>query len=516
MKKWISYGALAGILLGTGVLLMSAPDLLSRTIVGVMAVIICLAVVFGMVPVIQYSAAFERGIRNIRRAQNTNPSMPWTVIAKMERFFGHKGLDQLFEEYQKKSEVERKNGMIIGSIDETVNEDELSLRSWAGVMAQIPGTLTGLGLLGTFIGLITGISSVQISSVDATLSSIQGMFSGIQVAFYTSISGVILSIVFNIVYRILWNVMMRDYGVFLSEFQRNVIPAVEEQSRYVQKKDMQEIRERLSYLPKRAEFSLGGDGVSSGNESVLMPQILNGLQSGEFLFYLQPRYDLNSNEVIGAEALVRWKHSKLGLVSPSVFMPTLEKNGYIAKLDQYIWENVCIQIREWIDRGIHPVPVSVNISKTDIMALDAAQVFEGLLQKYRIPPRYLELDISLNAYVETGNAVAEFEREARQKGFRVVVDGFRGDFFGLQANETIPQADAYKLDLRYCGDERSISAATEQARTLHLSLLAEGIENMKQISDLRKNGISEGQGFFLSRAISVEQFEELMKWGGEE
>ena len=177
--------------------------------------------------------------------------------------------------------------------------NELALRSWQGVVSQIPGTLTGLGLLGTFIGLLTGIGSVQVSSVDATLESIVMLF----------------------------------------------------------------------YSLSNAEAGLAG---GSGSESVLMPQILNGLQNHEFTFYLQPRYDLNTQKIIGAEALVRWIHPKLGMVAPSVFIPALEKNGYITKLDQYIWNQICAKMRQWIDAGIRPVPISVNISKTDIMALDSS------------------------------------------------------------------------------------------------------------------------------------------------
>ena len=90
-------------------------------------------------------------------------SMPWIAVSQMEAFFGQKLLDRLFDEYKRKAEEERKNGMVVEDIDEMINEDELALRSWQGVVLQIPGTLTGLGLLGTFIGLLAGIGSIQIS-----------------------------------------------------------------------------------------------------------------------------------------------------------------------------------------------------------------------------------------------------------------------------------------------------------------------------------------------------------------
>lgn len=516
MKKWVSYGAFL-IVLGVGITLtVFAPDSLSLIFGVIMSAGVLLGGILGILPMARYISGFQQAIQNIENAQRTQTSMPWLVILKMNNFFNQKVLDELFDLYREKVEEERKNNMIIGGIDDIINEEELSLRCWQGVVLQIPGTLTGLGLLGTFIGLIMGIGSVQVSSADAILAGIETLFEGIRVAFYTSISGVILSILFNMLYKILWNILMRDLGIFISLFQRNIIPAVEEQERYAQKNDMKKIQDQLKNIPRNEGFSLANTNLSMvgnvGNESILMPQILTGLEKGEFIFYLQPRYNLNTQRIIGAEALVRWNHSKLGMVAPSVFVPVLEKNGYIAKLDQYIWEKVCEKLREWIDVGIHPLPIAVNISKTDILALDISEVFSGLIQKYRLPPKYIELDIAQNAYLESRDVVLQFERDAQQKGFRIVLDGFKGDYFALHSDEMAPYADAYKLDLRFCQEDANISAIAAHARDMHIDLLAEGIESMKQMSDLRKNGITEGQGFYLSKSVPVEMFEKMMNW----
>ena len=516
MKKWISYGALLVVIGAAVALTVLAPDILSQIFGGIMTGIVVIGGILGVLPIINYSAGFGHASRNIRTAQKTQTSMPWLAVAKMNNFFNQRVLDRLFDQYREKVEEERKNNMIIEGIDEVINEDELSIRCWQGVILQIPGTLTGLGLLGTFIGLITGISSVQISSVDATLESIQTLFEGIRIAFYTSISGVILSVLFNMIYKFLWNIMLRDLGMFTASFQRNIIPSVEEQQRYSQKKEMEKIQDQLKYLPRNEGFSLANMNLSlldnSGSESVLMPQILSGLQNEEFIFYLQPRYDLNTQRIIGAEALVRWNHGRLGMVAPSVFVPILEKNGYITKLDQYIWKKVCIQIRNWIDAGIHPVPVTVNISKTDILALDVAEVFMNLIQEYQIPPRYVEFDIAQNAYIEAKDITLQFEKNVQQKGFRIVVDGFRGDFFALHSEGGAPNADAYKLDLRFNPDDDNIAFIAGQAQNMQVDLIAEGIESMKQMSILRKSGITEGQGFYLSQSVPVEEFEKMMNW----
>ena len=167
---------------------------------------------------------------------------------------------------------------------------------------------------------------------------------------------------------------------------------------------------------------------AGSNERVLMPQILEGLRKNEFTFFLQPRYELNARRVIGAEALVRWNHPVLGVISPSVFIPVLESNGYITKLDQYIWEEVCKTIRVWIDEGIRPIPIAVNVTKTDVLAINVAEFFSDMLKKYRIPPKYLDIDIAKSAYLETHGALSETEAQLQQMGFRVILDGFDGDY----------------------------------------------------------------------------------------
>lgn len=519
MKKLISYGICLAMLAGAGLLTAAAPDSLSRIIVGMMTVILLLGEVFGVIPVIRYSAGFKRAMKNIKKMQGRQPSMLWVAIFQTKPFFWYKRLDRLFDEYKRKAEQERKSGMIVGGIDEFINEEEVALKCWRGIVTQIPGMLTGLGLLSTLLCLMTGIQTAPIRFPDAVRTGVQSLFSDGQAAIYPLVSGVILSILFHIVYKILWNLMTRNMGLFTTMFQRQVIPSVKEQQRYSQMKSMQQVQTFLDRLPQGGGFSLANGGLSIPenvrNESVLMPQILSGLQNGEFLFYLQPRYDLNTQRIVGAEALVRWKHAKLGMVAPSVFIPLLESNGYITKLDQSIWEKICLQMRQWIDEGIRPVPISINISKTDILALDITEVFSDLIKKYRIPPSCIEFDIAQNAYLDARGNTQEFEREIQAKGFRVVVDGFRGDFFSLALDETAPAANAYKLDLRFCKDTKNITEIAEQARNLRISMVAEGIENMEQISTLRKSGVTVGQGFYLSKSVSVEEFEKLMMWKSE-
>lgn len=513
MRK-LSYLLIIVLLVSGGMLIAFSPDTLSLLFVAIAEGVVALSVIFGLAPVISYTNGLHNGMIMIQRVQAVQTSSAWYAMMQTERFFRQKTLDGLFQEYREKLRTQNETGQLFSDLDDFINEDVLALRSWQTVMLQVPGTLTGIGILGTFLGLIMGIGSISFSTVEAALFSVQSLLNGIELAFYTSICGVILSILFNITYRITWNMMLRDLGLFQEDFHKYVVPPMEEQKRYRERKDIVQITELLERLPKLVDsYSAAREdsGVGRRNEQVLMPQILAGLHNGEFIFYLQPKYDLATRRIIGAEALVRWQHKKLGIVSPGVFVPVLEQNGYITKLDQFIWEEVCKTIRRWIDSGLRPVPISVNVTKTDVLALDIGGFFKELLKKYRIPPRSLEIEIAQNAYIQARDTASEAESILRQDGFRVLVDGFAGDFLSLDVGGSM-NADALKLDLR---DEEAIQGSVagvfEQARALHIPVCVEGIESMEQLTAMRKYGATEGQGYLFSKPVSVEQFEEMMR-----
>lgn len=494
-----------------------APDGLSMAFIIVMEVVIGLGAVFGVLPVMQYARGLQTGLKGVERAMENRTGSAWTMLEDAEDLFRQGTLDGIFRTYQEKLKSQRESSQVLSDIDDYINDDVLALHSWQSIIMQIPGTLTGLGILGTFVGLIIGIRGIGFSTVNAALASVQTLLGGIQVAFYTSICGVILSLLFNFVYRMAWNVMVRNLGVFTESFHKNVVPPVADQARYRENRSLKQITELLERLPKNAGFSvsagnLGGGGAPTGaeTEQILMPQIVNALRDEEFTFLLQPRYDLNTRKIVSGEALVRWNHKKLGMLAPSVFIPLLESNGYITKLDQYIWEQVCVTLRRWIDAGLRPLPLSINVTKTDILAMDVADFIDGLVKKYRLPPRTLEIEIAQNAYLQAAGAAIDTETNLRQAGFRVVMDGFEGDYIALGSADGF-QADALKLDLRRTdGAPNTLTAAFDKGRELKMTLIAEGIENMEQLATLRKCGCTEGQGFFLSKPVTLEEFETMM------
>lgn len=507
----------AALLMAAGGLLLSlAPDALSMLILLVMCVFVILGFFIGLMPAIMYSSGFKNARQNIEQALDVQSTETWIAVFKLESLFRQKTLDSLFREYKNKVEQQKEENQIVSDIEEYINEDVLSLRTWQGLIVQIPGTLTGLGILGTFIGLITGISTIGFSSVEAALESISVLLGGIEAAFYTSISGVILSIIFNILSRMIWNSMLREYGLFTEVFHKIVIPTVEEQERKKHSEVINKILNKLDRIPKNPGFSLSVAGSAgnahTANEQILMPQIVQGLKNGEFTFFLQPRVELGSRKCVAAEALVRWKHETLGVLTPSSFVPVLEKNGFITKMDTYIWELVCKTLRKWIDDGLRPVPVSVNLSKTDLLAMDVAGFFEQMLDKYKIPPRALELEIAKNAYVQNPVTTNDVAGALRRQGFKVIMDGFDGDYISVKMLEGM-ETDALKLDLRFMSDreENDLQVIFEQARKLNIEMMAEGIENTEQISNLKRFGCTIGQGYYYHKPMSIEEFEKMSR-----
>lgn len=515
MKKMIVSSA-ALLLTACCLLLSLAPDTLSMLILIVMFFVVVLGFFLGLMPSLLYGNGFRNARNNIGQVLDVQSTETWIAVFKMDILFRQKDLDNMFREYKNHVERQKEEGEIVSDVEDYINEDVLSLRTWQGFILQIPGILTGLGILGTFIGLISGISSIGFSSVEAALESISLLLAGIQTAFYTSISGVILSILFNILNRLSWNSMLREYGLFVDNFHKTVIPTVEEQSRKKQSRDIKNILSRLDRIPKNPGFSLtafgNGNNAKAANEQVLMPQIVEGLKKGEFTFYLQPQVELSTRKILAAEALVRWNHETLGLLTPSFFVPILENNGFITKMDAYVWELVCKNIRKWIDAGIRPVPVSVNISKTDLLAMDVAGFFESMLDKYHIPPRALELEIAKNAYVQSPKTTNDVAGVLRRLGFKVVMDGFDGDYISVSMMKGM-EADALKLDLRFISEYENtdIEAIFDQARKLNIEIFPEGIENTEQITNLKKAGCVMGQGYYFYKPMSIEVFEKTSR-----
>lgn len=125
-------------------------------------------------------------------------------------------------------------------------------------------------------------------------------------------------------------------------------------------------------------------------EAKLMPEICSAMDNGEFTFYLQPKCILQTGKIIGSEALVRWISPEKGFISPGQFIPLLEKNGFINKLDVYIWDKVCQTIRRWLDEGRTVLPISINVSRADIYSMDVVRILKDMIENTIFQQRILK------------------------------------------------------------------------------------------------------------------------------
>ena len=507
---------IGAVLLAAVLLLFSlAPDTLSLVILSVMAVVLGLGFVLGVVPVVRFSAGFRQALKTIREAVKVQTADASLVVLRENELFRQKDLDEAFTAYREIVLRQQQAGEVLRDVSEFISEDFLMVHSWQGLLIQIPGILTGLGILGTFIGLITGISTLSVSSVEATIESIAILINGIEAAFFTSISGVILSILFNILYRILWNNLLREHGLFLETYHKQVIPPTDVQSRHEIRAGIRELFRRLDRLPQDPGYSPTRAGqrprVSEGGEQLLMPQVVQAMREGQFCFYLQPIVTLKTRRLVGAEALARWEHPSLGLLTPGAFLPVLEQNAYITRLDLWLWEEVCKTLRGWLDEGLRPLPVTLNVSKADILALDLPAVFDGLLKRYRLPPRTLELDIPAGAYTDEGAVTPDTVTALRAMGLKVTLDNFDGDFLAFRDQKSI-EADGLKLDLRFLSvpeHDEVLADCFSQARALGIEVTANGVETAAQLARLENLGCATGQGFYFYHPMPLDEFRGL-------
>lgn len=250
------------------------------------------------------------------------------------------------------------------------------------------------------------------------------------------------------------------------------------------------------------------------DEHRLIRDVQNALKNHEFTFYLQPKCNIVNDKIIGAESLVRWIHPEKGLISPGKFIPILEKNGLIGKLDFYIWEAVCQHIRKRLDEGQKIVPVSVNLSRVDMYTMNVAECFEGLVSQYQIPKEALEIEITESAYVEEYDKVTDIITNLKNLGFKVSMDDFGSGYSSLNMLKDI-NVDILKIDMNFLKmDEGSwnkgtdiIEAVVNMAHRMGLKVIAEGVETENHVKLLREIGCTLAQGYYYYKPMPIADFE---------
>ncbi|MEG1799339.1 MAG: EAL domain-containing protein, partial [Synergistaceae bacterium] len=253
-------------------------------------------------------------------------------------------------------------------------------------------------------------------------------------------------------------------------------------------------------------------------EQNITREMKSALEAGQFVAYYQPKYDLATEEIVGAEALVRWIHPEKGIIPPDKFIPLFERNGFITYLDCHIWEEACKEIRRWIDLGHEPIPISVNLSRVDVYNPLLCEVLGALTTKYKIDPKLLELEITESAYTESTEQLICTVKKLKSMGHTVGMDDFGSGYSSLNMLNELP-IDVLKLDMRFMKDanrtnKRSsgniLNFVVGLSKWMDIPVIAEGIETKEQGMFLRGMGCSKGQGYYYSKPMPREQFEELL------
>ena len=251
---------------------------------------------------------------------------------------------------------------------------------------------------------------------------------------------------------------------------------------------------------------------------ILLSEVQRALKNGEFTFYAQPKCNMKTGKIIGLESLVRWRHPEKGLVLPGEFVPFLEKNGFITELDIYIWEEVCKNVRKWIDLGHRPLPISVNVSQVDIFSLDLVQHFTELVKKYDIPPSLIEIEITESFYSEEYDVITKVIDGLRNAGFTILMDDFGSGYSSLNMLKDI-NVDILKIDMKFLelkNDEMEkgtgiLETITQMARLMALRVIAEGVERKEQVDFLLDIGCHYCQGNYFYRPMPMDVFEAVIQ-----
>lgn len=252
-------------------------------------------------------------------------------------------------------------------------------------------------------------------------------------------------------------------------------------------------------------------------EDHLLSAFQHALNQGRITFHIQPQCDMETKKIIGGEALARWKDEDGSFISPGTFVPLLERNGFAVTLDRHIWSLVFAWLSERLAQGLPCVPISVNISQTDLISVDVAKQLERLAMRYAVPTHYVKAEITESAYANNPEDVTTLASKLRSLGFSVLIDDFGSGSSSLSMLQKI-DADVIKLDGRFMPLETSqadkgesiVKSVINMSWQIGMPVIVEGVETDKQIAFLHELGVRYVQGFYYYRPMPINAFEELI------
>ncbi len=246
----------------------------------------------------------------------------------------------------------------------------------------------------------------------------------------------------------------------------------------------------------------------------LANDLRHALEAGELEVFYQPKFNIQVDppKLASAEALVRWRHNELGMISPGDFIPLFEKNGQIRILDKYVWSEAAKQISLWKEKYGASIPVSVNLSRVDVFDPELVNTLEEILKEYGIDHETLKLEVTESAYTENADQVIAVIEGLREKGFQIEMDDFGSGYSSLNMLSSMP-IDVLKMDRAFIMDiehdeknKQLVELILGIARNLKVPVIAEGVETKEQLEILKKLGCAIVQGFYFSPPLPPEEF----------
>ena len=249
----------------------------------------------------------------------------------------------------------------------------------------------------------------------------------------------------------------------------------------------------------------------------ILTDFANALQNDEITFYLQPQCRMDNGAIVGAEALVRWIKKDGSMVYPNDFIPALEKYRFITDLDKYLWEKVVQWISTFVRAKKDIVPISLNVSRVDVVNLDIATHFHELCDKYHVPHRLVKLEITESSYAEITERIDDLVSKLRKDDFVVMMDDFGSGYSSLNMLSNL-RLDAIKMDARFLHLEEAdfdkgihiIESIVNMTKTMALPIVVEGIETKKQVEFLSGLGCQYAQGYYFYKPIAISEFESII------
>jgi diguanylate cyclase len=247
--------------------------------------------------------------------------------------------------------------------------------------------------------------------------------------------------------------------------------------------------------------------------------IRQALERDEFVLHYQPKLDLRSGRIVGAEALIRWFQPRSGWVSPADFIPVAEDSGLIVPLTQWVLRQACEQAQAWRGMGLPPLCMSVNVSPIDFRQRDFVDNLAAILKQSGLPPARLELEITESVLMQNVDETVDILQKIKAMGVRLALDDFGTGYSSLSYLRRFP-IDVLKIDQSFVRglnvnsqDAQLISAIIGMGKSLELNIIAEGVETVEQLNFLKTQQCEEGQGFLFSKAVPPKDFAQMLQVG---